>query len=215
MRRRKPATKRRRGPLTRPPATAPLSEKARPGSHGNASGVATPPASKPSQTAPMIGARGVRPGAARAIAIERRDRQNAATGRQHAPIPGNSEFDGCEHGAFPNGERDGAHLCLGLHLGGKEGGQIGGAHRTEARAKAARLPDPVGGDARGRELGQDKAPVGNDLGQPRLADQPCDFLGAERALAGGAPDVDAARVDHQQPGVEFSSAERSSSKVSL
>ena len=112
------------------------------------------------------------------------------------------EFDGREHGALSQSERDAAHLCVGLHARGKEGGQVGGAQRAEDGAKAAGFLDTVGGDPGGGELRQDQAAVLDDLSQPRLADQPCDLLGAEGALAGSAPDVDAARVYDQQPGIE-------------
>ena len=186
-----------------PPATAPLSEKARPGSQGRSSGVEPPPAARASHAAAMTGAPSRRPRRSDTPSRPTADgREDAGVGQQHAAVPGEGQLHGREHGALAQGEGDPAHRGVGLHAGGEERGQVGRPHRSEGDAKAARLLDLVGRDPGRRELRQDEPAVLDDLGEARLTDHAGDLLGAEGALAGGAPDVDAARVDDEQPGVE-------------
>ena len=52
-----------------------------------------------------------------------------------------------------------------------------------------------------RQLRKDEAPVGDDLGEARLVHHPRHLVRREGPLAGGAPDVDASGVDHEEPRV--------------
>jgi hypothetical protein len=80
-------------------------------------------------------------------------------------------------------------------------GQILGSHGAEDPLEPAGLAQVAGPHAVGSELGQDQAAVGYDAFKAGLAHLFGDACRAEGALAARAPDVDAARVGHQQPDV--------------
>ena len=83
----------------------------------------------------------------------------------------------------------------------QEARQVLGPDWPEFGLEACGLADVRHAHAIGSELGQDQATVGHDAFQSALADLIGDGLGAEGALAAGAPDIDAARIRHQQPDV--------------
>jgi len=74
-------------------------------------------------------------------------------------------------------------------------------HRAELDRKTGPFFDLVGGDAGRAQLGQDQAAVADDIFEAGGLDALDQLLGAESTLAGGAPDVDAFRVQHQDIGV--------------
>ena len=85
------------------------------------------------------------------------------------------------------GEGDRAHLGLGLHARGEEGGHVGGAP-AKMGAKAAQLLDAMRRHPGRGELRENQPTMIDDLGQARLVDYARYLLGApEVALAGGAP----------------------------
>ena len=136
-----------------------------------------------------------------AVAVDARDGDRAGVGEQHPPVPEVLELRRRQRHALAEAEGHGAHVGVGPHAGGQEGGDVGGPHGPEGHAKAAGLLHPVRGDAGGRQLRQDESPGVHHLIQARLAHHPCDLLGREGPLAGRAPDVDPAGVDHEQPDI--------------
>jgi hypothetical protein len=95
-----------------------------------------------------------------------------------------------------------AHVAVGGKAAAEELVNVAGAHRAEGHLEARAPLHLVGRHAGRAQLRHDDPAVIHPLGQSRRLYLGNELVRAEGALARRAPDIDAAGVEHQDPGVQ-------------